>query len=77
MMSEQPMNVSEEVGFKTWFNNNLKNLNVYDLQSNQDAFILNTDYSNDDLFINTKYHSLNFSERLGGFESFHSHENIP
>lgn len=76
-LGDPPQNISETLGFKSWANNTFTNIGEYNLLNNKDAFIINVDYTNDDLFLNNQHYSLNMSERLSAFESFHSHENIP
>ena len=70
-------NITEQLGFKSWANKSINSSKEYDLFKNRDAFKLNVDFKEDDLYINNSINSLSLSERLGTFESFHSHEDIP
>lgn len=69
-------NISEEMYFKSWFSENITTTKEYSY-TNNDAFILNVDSENDDIYITNKDYCLGLSERLNLMESFFSYENKP
>lgn len=77
MLNDTPSNVSEQFGFKSWTYNTITDLKEFNVLDINDAFVLNVDTLNDNLYTNNTFYSLMFSERLSQFESFYSHENIP
>lgn len=70
------VNVSEALGFKQWFHNNVLGTEEYS-SANTQSFILSIDDANNDIYINNKDYSLGLSERLNAFESFYSYKYTP
>lgn len=74
VLSNNIDNVTDKFGFRVWAKDNLHLNKVSDVLYNKDQFILNSDLTNDDLYISNWAESLKFSERLMQFESFYSYE---
>jgi hypothetical protein len=76
VMSDNPNSLTDQMGFKTWASDNLKETGVYKTGS-ENQFILNQDIANNVVYINNKHQSLLLNSRLQQFESFTPHKNIP
>ena len=84
IFGDPPKSLSNELGFKTWANQNLQDRNEYNLREGIHSQTVHTDLVNDAIYINSgdggddqKSYSLCFNNRLKQFESFFSHEGIP
>jgi hypothetical protein len=71
---ENLLNMSNELGMKSWSDNLFESKSEFSLKLNADAFIVNYDSIDNNLYITSNKESLSFSERLMQFESFFSYE---
>jgi hypothetical protein len=71
---KQISNISESLGFNTWFNSNTDNL-MWD-PYNFNGCILQYDPINSDVLLITKYNCLAYSEKLQTFTSFYDYAKV-
>jgi len=74
--NNQVRDISKDLLFKSWSDKNLQDSREFSID-NEGAWITNIDLDKNDIYFNNQFSSLRLSERLGQFETFTYHRNIP